>query len=576
MKVAYLNVIQAILLRESYLTNLLSLSNGLNDLYWRYAYLKLVDRLGNKNELLMIRKKVIIRQDEFAVAVAHYRASSIEVLEYITIYRKLACRFIEMKVNISILWHGINYLNKMKVDYKILNDIPIIKLWLGFEPNVFMICDNHIWNELNLSQRQFLFDDWYDNHIAFKKNKRRNATTVDSLEVLNQSSSVLSIQSEPTLPFITELSNVNDSLKKPNFGNQETEMIRLKSFFNSSFTNSENSFWADYSHSLALANIILGIKELNPMTPLVPELPAELVAKCKMSETILFKEIKIENSSEKFTDQSTIWDQNASLDSVSNCDQLNFSFSESNIFKSTKNEFGMKSFKSSDMFSSSKLLKEKSSELKLNEQKLESKIMDRQFTQKVCGIHKLIERRRRCNRDKPVPIDLYVAVIIVQKFLRRAISMRRLKEKKIARMRWNAILIIQQLIRSFLARKRFLKESRLFKSTVVLLRKYVIRKQFAAFKITNFMRRAVYICNKTRELSKEKLINQHVRFEAYKNKAKEIDRACRLFQNVWRGFVARRRIRTLKTRFKKQQVADSHIDSYLRKSISTMPASEGK
>lgn len=54
-------------MRESYLNNLLKLSRDLDDLYWKYVYLRIKDKKLNKSGLKNLKTKIFQRQHELSV-----------------------------------------------------------------------------------------------------------------------------------------------------------------------------------------------------------------------------------------------------------------------------------------------------------------------------------------------------------------------------------------------------------------------------------------------------------------------------------------------------------------------------
>ena len=87
-------------------------------------------------------------------------------------------------VEVLITWYGVNYAKKMLTDMKNIYKYSVLRFWLPFEPNTFMIPTHHsrtvsddvdegpVWPS-EQTDKQFyeskkgLFDRWYQKHKQY-------------------------------------------------------------------------------------------------------------------------------------------------------------------------------------------------------------------------------------------------------------------------------------------------------------------------------------------------------------------------------------------------------------------------
>ena len=99
-KLAYMTVLQSIIVREDNLINVTRLMEFTDDLYWRYTLLRLRDRKRHKNkeELSKMKKKMFLKQEEIAVALAHLRGAAVELLRSVIAYRRLLSKLNKVRI----------------------------------------------------------------------------------------------------------------------------------------------------------------------------------------------------------------------------------------------------------------------------------------------------------------------------------------------------------------------------------------------------------------------------------------------------------------------------------------------
>lgn len=135
-QVAYFKVIKHIILRESALASLKDIILNLNKLYWKYVCVRSYAALNCTNEynaeILSKIKVISSAQEELTVAIAHFRAISIQVTDAILAFRKINSKYNKSDSSISIFYKDTNYLIKMLHDTDFLFNIFIIRNW--FEP----------------------------------------------------------------------------------------------------------------------------------------------------------------------------------------------------------------------------------------------------------------------------------------------------------------------------------------------------------------------------------------------------------------------------------------------------------
>eukprot|EP01041_Mallomonas_annulata_P002246 gene2246-4367_t len=142
-QIAYLKAIKNIMLREDSLLNLKYLINSLDDTYWKYASLRIYSstyKISNYNKELIAELHYLNKiQKELSVAIAHYRSITINVIQSIHDLRKKSLKFNKTQTSISIFWKQENYLLKMDGDFIHLFEYQVMKMWLGFDSNLFFL-----------------------------------------------------------------------------------------------------------------------------------------------------------------------------------------------------------------------------------------------------------------------------------------------------------------------------------------------------------------------------------------------------------------------------------------------------
>ena len=97
-----------------------------------------------------------------------------------------------------------------------------------------------------------------------------------------------------------------------------------------------------------------------------------------------------------------------------------------------------------------------------------------------------------------------------------------------------------------MGRKMMRMHVALFRMKACIVRKYILRKQLAAEKITKFIRRAAYISRKALALialKKVSVVSRSVRYRYYKEYSKLFDSSTNMIQKVWRGVLGRKKAR---------------------------------
>ena len=81
-KAAYVSLVESIIVRENNLLNVTNLCKFTDNLYWKYALLRIRGwkKQESKKDISTMKKKIFLKQEEIVIAIAHLRASSIEVV----------------------------------------------------------------------------------------------------------------------------------------------------------------------------------------------------------------------------------------------------------------------------------------------------------------------------------------------------------------------------------------------------------------------------------------------------------------------------------------------------------------
>ena len=102
------------------------------------------------------------------------------------IYRRYLAKVNDVDASVSIIWRGENYLLKMIDDSNIsFGDTLVCRLWLGFEPNTFMLSpDNYDVKGMN-SEREMVYQGWLTEHMRYKRASRLGEKSILPLNGTN-------------------------------------------------------------------------------------------------------------------------------------------------------------------------------------------------------------------------------------------------------------------------------------------------------------------------------------------------------------------------------------------------------
>eukprot|EP01040_Poterioochromonas_malhamensis_P012403 gene12403-13562_t len=172
---------ESILFRESLLEKTQELVQKIDEYYWKYCIyrIKSIENQGkmlNTQELVLKRNKLFTLQEEFAVAIAHLRSLSIEIIENIDKLRSLINKEIDLMNNkISIYYKNYNYLCKMIYDVQGFFEFSSLRYWIGFIPNALMIPNkDHQPKERWLTHTTTLFQKFLNLHQEKMKKEKKS------------------------------------------------------------------------------------------------------------------------------------------------------------------------------------------------------------------------------------------------------------------------------------------------------------------------------------------------------------------------------------------------------------------
>jgi len=142
----YMVLIKHILLRESSLRRLAATVQCLDSLYWKYASV-IINRLQFDRSILtddvqVMLMRIAMQQEELAVAIAHHRSLSVDVVESVQRWRRACQKNVAVRSIPSVFYENQNYLLKMTSDTQAIFTTQTMWMWLGFEPNMYMIPPN--------------------------------------------------------------------------------------------------------------------------------------------------------------------------------------------------------------------------------------------------------------------------------------------------------------------------------------------------------------------------------------------------------------------------------------------------
>jgi hypothetical protein len=161
----YLRAVQSMLMRESLIIRISQLLEDIEESYWTYTTLKIIET-NQRNKKLASEsttkdlselvtngsadaeiasaiqsryQRLLSLQKEVAVAIAHFRGLTINVVDSIVVWRKaLSTDFISSDLP-SIYWNDKNYLLKILFDYRLFEESDVTSSWLAFNFNAFML-----------------------------------------------------------------------------------------------------------------------------------------------------------------------------------------------------------------------------------------------------------------------------------------------------------------------------------------------------------------------------------------------------------------------------------------------------
>mmetsp|Transcript_14432 Transcript_14432/g.21688 ORF Transcript_14432/g.21688 Transcript_14432/m.21688 type:complete len:1029 (-) Transcript_14432:193-3279(-) len=139
----YMVLIKHILLRESSLRRLAAAVENIDMLYWKYAAV-IINRLQFDRSILtddvqVMLMRLSMQHEELAVAIAHHRSLTVDVVECVKRWRRVCQKRVSVGTIPSVFFENRNYLMKMASDTQAVFRTQTMKMWLGFEPNMFMI-----------------------------------------------------------------------------------------------------------------------------------------------------------------------------------------------------------------------------------------------------------------------------------------------------------------------------------------------------------------------------------------------------------------------------------------------------
>ena len=581
-KDAHFLLIQSVLVRENMLISIRHLIEFLDETYWKYCLERIMKGKRHKNDkeqLKSLRRKILVKQEELAVVVAHLRSASIDVVERLLKYRH-ACQKESRSTNLVSFFMGDqNYLIKMQEDTEFLSQYFVFKLWLCCS-DTFMLPSNENEPRDKSIVLKKMCQDWLQNYSihmssALKKNQASLEFTVSTLSESNPDA--------PKLDHPTSFPRIADTSNHCAF----TSWEHLRDYCLKSLEEVDaveyNSFWNNYMQDPLIIQAATGLPEVFPKNLIIPEIPRDLKRRCLSLKVVLENEQRITDDLTNLADESaTLREETLAVVNQEALSTISFGLRKEQSLE----DFSMLKFRQETL--SGAILSRPSvlfgnsvtipTELPLNtfmtstdvdctfrnlnsiegiskvysstmksslrttsilESNIESK---RHMTEKINGTIKIIESMRRCNQGKKPLMEISKAILLIQALIRSFLANRRvLKLIWISKMSIMA-LKIQRVIRGFLGRVKFRKRKREFQIQITIVRKCLLRKHSAAEKITRLVRRAAYICKKTMQLATSSLVDKRHRHLEFSIRAKQFDKACIYIQKNWRGKMGRRKV----------------------------------
>lgn len=171
---AFVLCAELMLVRESSIIKLWDLCDNLENEYWKYCLMRIISfekrKKTNSERLIAKVKTVKSLQKEVSVCIAHLRGITIELLESIQNWRKIAISDTLSPVAISLYYNNENYLLKMSNDLLKFNSFSVLRIWIGHSfntmiTNISSIDNNNNNDEMNYYDRLYmekrgLYEDW--------------------------------------------------------------------------------------------------------------------------------------------------------------------------------------------------------------------------------------------------------------------------------------------------------------------------------------------------------------------------------------------------------------------------------
>ena len=159
--------------------------------------------------------------------------------------------------------------------------------------------------------------------------------------------------------------------------------------------------------------------------------------------------------------------------------------------------------------------------------------------------HHLVIRPGMRRQDEGVEIPLYdvfEACMIIQRLGGLFLRKRKAKAAEAVRFKEECIRLVQRVARGMNGRRRFKEEKKAFSTEYMVLRKLLVRKEYASFTVTKFMRKAAYVYRKARELANlDAVIGEQRRKRVVRTEVVRYDAAATLIGRCWRGRMGRSR-----------------------------------
>ena len=192
-KIGFIEIISNICVRENSLINMIRLSKALDMVYFKYciARFRVHHRQHETDKYLQKRLRLLQRtQNEFCVAIAHYRSATIDTLVQIQKYKVMCQKRHGTAGKVTIYWNEVNYILKMTTATEVLMKSQCVKLWLGLtETNTLMIPPDDLNPRSAKSVYALMQTKYHEWHKENKVHKRKFGKEYKSKSYLKLSSS---------------------------------------------------------------------------------------------------------------------------------------------------------------------------------------------------------------------------------------------------------------------------------------------------------------------------------------------------------------------------------------------------